>query len=208
MGSAVGAALARGGARVVATVAGRSERTARLAARAGLELLPDLAAVVRESDVVLSIVPPEKSASVARAVLAVAADESARPLFVELNAIAPATALRIAAEVMVAGLELVDGSISGPPPWDAGTTRVYLSGPRAAEVAALPFDGVDAIVVGTLVGAASAVKMSTASVYKGTTAVLAQALLAAERTASSTRFSLIFARVRPSSSRGSSGGSR
>jgi 3-hydroxyisobutyrate dehydrogenase-like beta-hydroxyacid dehydrogenase len=56
---------------------------------------------------------------------------------------------------------------------------VYLSGARAVEVAALPFEGVEQIVVGPEVGAASAVKMSTASVYKGSTALLVQALLAA-----------------------------
>ena len=65
MGSAVADALARGGARVVATVAGRSERTARLAEQARLELLPDLGAVVTTADVVLSIVPPEAAESVA-----------------------------------------------------------------------------------------------------------------------------------------------
>jgi 3-hydroxyisobutyrate dehydrogenase-like beta-hydroxyacid dehydrogenase len=73
-----------------------------------------------------------------------------------------------------------DGSISGPPPADEGTTRIYLSGPRAAAVAALPFDGVEAIVVGNEIGLASAVKMSTASVYKGSVALLAQALRSAE----------------------------
>ena len=50
---------------------------------------------------------------------------------------------------------------------------------RAEEIAALPFDGVDRIVVGADVGAASAVKMSTASVYKGSSGLLVQALLAA-----------------------------
>jgi 3-hydroxyisobutyrate dehydrogenase-like beta-hydroxyacid dehydrogenase len=45
---------------------------------------------------------------------------------------------------------------------------------------ALPFEGVDVVVVGDEVGAASAVKMSTASVYKGSTALLTQALRAAE----------------------------
>ena len=179
MGSAVGDALARGGARVVATLSGRSERTARLAGRADLELLPDLGSLLDVADVVLSIVPPEAAASVARDV-ATATAQSARPVFVELNAVAPATALRIEAELGGAGVEVVDGSISGPPPWRPGTTRLYLSGPRAAEVAALPFDGVDAIVVGDQVGAASAVKMSTASVYKGTSALLAHALLAAD----------------------------
>jgi 3-hydroxyisobutyrate dehydrogenase-like beta-hydroxyacid dehydrogenase len=164
MGSAVGNALLRGGARVVATVAARSERTAALAAGAGLELLPDLAAVVREADVVLSIVPPAEAETVARKV-------AGARLFADLNAIAPATARRISPEV--------DGSISGGPPWGPGT-RIYLSGPRAAEVAALPFDQVEVVVVGEEAGLASAVKMSTASVYKGTTVLLAQALRAAE----------------------------
>jgi 3-hydroxyisobutyrate dehydrogenase-like beta-hydroxyacid dehydrogenase len=165
MGSAVGNALLRGGARVVATVAGRSERTAALAARAGLELLPALAAVVREADVVLSIVPPAEAE-------AVSAELSGARLFADLNAIAPATAKRIS--------PAVDGSISGGPPWQAGTTRIYLSGPRAQEVASLPFEGVEVVVVGDEAGTASAVKMSTASVYKGSTALLAQALCAAE----------------------------
>jgi 3-hydroxyisobutyrate dehydrogenase-like beta-hydroxyacid dehydrogenase len=180
MGSAVAHTLSLGGARVVATLAGRSERTTRLAQRAGVDLVPDLGAVVREVDVVLSIVPPEAAGSVAREVAAAAGTQSVQPLFVELNAIAPATVRAVEAELAAIGLELVDGSISGPPPWRPGTTRVYLSGLRAAEVAALPFEGVDMIVVGDRAGAASAVKMSTASVYKGSTAVLAQALLAAE----------------------------
>jgi 3-hydroxyisobutyrate dehydrogenase-like beta-hydroxyacid dehydrogenase len=53
---------------------------------------------------------------------------------------------------------------------------VYLSGLQAAEVAALPFEGVERVVVSDVVGAASAVKMCTASVYKGRVALLAQAL--------------------------------
>jgi 3-hydroxyisobutyrate dehydrogenase-like beta-hydroxyacid dehydrogenase len=165
MGSAVGNALLRGGARVVATVAGRSERTAGLARRAQLELLPGLEAVVREADVVLSIVPPAEAE-------AVAAELSGARIFADLNAIAPATARRISPEV--------DGSISGGPPWEAGKTRIYLAGPRVREVASLPFEGVEVVVVGNEVGAASAVKMSTASVYKGSTALLTQALRAAE----------------------------
>ena len=72
MGSAVGSAYAAGGRRVVATVAGRSSRTAGLAAQAGLELLPDLDAVVAESAVVLSIVPPDRAAETAAAIAAAA----------------------------------------------------------------------------------------------------------------------------------------
>ncbi len=179
MGSALGDALARGGWRVVATVAERSERTVRLAERGAIELLPDLDAVVRVADVVLSVVPPEAAESVGADVAEAARREQVQPLVADLNAVSPATALGLAGIAAAAGCDLVDGSISGPPPRKAGTTRLYLSGPRAAEVAALPFEGVDRIVVGPDVGAASAVKMSTASVYKGSTAVLAQALLAA-----------------------------
>lgn len=164
MGSAVGNALVRGGARVVATVDGRSARTVGLARRANLELLPDLESVVREADLVLSIVPPSEAEPVAATV-------AGARLFADLNAIAPEKAARISPEV--------DGSISGGPPWQAGTTRIYLSGPRAPEVAALPFEGVQVVVVGGEAGLASAVKMSTASVYKGSTALLAQALRAA-----------------------------
>jgi 3-hydroxyisobutyrate dehydrogenase-like beta-hydroxyacid dehydrogenase len=116
---------------------------------------------------------------VAEDIVRAAAERAVRPLIAELNAVAPATVLRIEAATRENGLDLVDGSISGPPPCEPGTTRLYLSGPRAAEVAAVPFDGVDRIVVGTAVGAASAVKMSTASVYKGSSALLIQALRAA-----------------------------
>jgi 3-hydroxyisobutyrate dehydrogenase-like beta-hydroxyacid dehydrogenase len=165
MGSAVGAALRRGGARVVVTISGRSERTGRLARGAGLELLPSLDEVVEEADIVLSIVPPDQAEEVA-------SELAGTRLMADLNAVSPATARRISDEV--------DGSISGPPPRRTGTTRIYLSGPRAAEVAALPFDGVEVIVVGDEVGAASAVKMSTASVYKGSIALLSQALRAAD----------------------------
>lgn len=178
MGSAVGRALREGGADVLTTLDGRSERTARLARDAGLECVPDLDAVAG-ADVVLSIGPPGEAERIAAAIAAAAARGSSRPLVADLNAISPAAARRVAAALAGAGLDLVDGSISGPPPSRPGTTRIYLSGPRAGEVAALPFAGVDVIEVGAEIGPASAVKMCTASVYKGTVALLTQALLTA-----------------------------
>jgi 3-hydroxyisobutyrate dehydrogenase-like beta-hydroxyacid dehydrogenase len=179
MGSAVGAALVRGGAGVVVTLAERSERTRGLATAAGLTILGDFDEVVAEADVVLSVAPPEAARTIAYDISRAAGRVGAAPLVADLNAIAPATARALADELGAAGLDLVDGSISGPPPWKPGT-RIYLSGARAEEVAELPIEGVERIVVGPDVGTASAVKMSTASVYKGTSALLAQALLAAE----------------------------
>ena len=177
MGAAVGRALRDGGARVVATVAGRSPRTVALAE--GLELLSSLDDVVGAADVLLSIVPPGEAAGVAASIAAAAGRTGARPLVADLNATAPATVRLLGAELERAGLELVDGSISGGPPLPQGATIVYLAGPRAAEVAALPAPGVDMRVVGAEIGLASAVKMSTASVYKGRLALLTQALRAA-----------------------------
>ncbi len=175
MGSALGARLRDGGARVVVALDGRSERSRRLASEAGLEDAGSLAALLRESAVVLSVVPPEAAVEVATAVAAAAA-AGARPLVADLNAIAPSTAQRLASIMGGVGLDVVDGSISGPPPYGPGTTRLYLSGLRADEVTALPLDGVERVVVGQAVGLASAVKMCTASVYKGRVALLAQAL--------------------------------
>jgi 3-hydroxyisobutyrate dehydrogenase-like beta-hydroxyacid dehydrogenase len=179
MGSALGAALARGGHQVLATLDGRSPRTRELARRAPFELVSDLAALVTACDVVLSVVPPGSALATARGIAAAAAQTGRRPLVADLNAIAPETAQAVAALIGEAGLELVDGSISGPPPWQQGTTRVYLSGARAGVIAALTLDGVDVRIVGGEVGAASAVKMCTASVYKGTSLLLTHALVTA-----------------------------
>ena len=179
MGSALGARLRDGGVRVVVALDGRSGRTRRLAEEASLDDVGTLDTLVADADVVLSVVPPGAAVEVAEAVAAVA--RGATPLVADLNAVAPATAERVAAALAAAGLETVDGAISGPPPLEAGKTRMYLSGQRAREVAALPFEGVERVVVGDAVGLASAVKMCTASVYKGRVALLAQALRAADR---------------------------
>ena len=126
MGSAVGAAYLAGGRRVVTTVAGRSARTQGLAERAGIELLPGLDAVVAAADLVLSIAPPDQAQAIAAEIAAAAERTGARPLVSDWNAVAPATVRRLGT-LAAAGLELVDGSISGGPPRPA-TTRVYLSG--------------------------------------------------------------------------------
>ena len=128
MGSAVGAAYLAGGRRVVTTVAGRSARTQGLAERAGIELLPDLDAVVAAADLVLSIAPPDQAQAIAAEIAAAAERTGARPLVSDWNAVAPATVRRLGETLAAAGLELVDGSISGGPPRADYRTRVYLSG--------------------------------------------------------------------------------
>ena len=178
MGAAVGRALRAGGSRVVATVDGRSERTAHLAA--SLELLPTLDDVVGAADIVLSIVPPRDAVEVAAAIAASANRRAVRPVVADLNAIAPTTMETVAIRLREARLAVVDGSISGPPPHAAGTTIVYLSGSEAGRIASLEPRWLEFRVVGETVGMASAIKMSTASFYKGQAAIFLQALRAAE----------------------------
>ncbi len=175
MGSALARVWLEGGSRVVTTGAGRSERTHTLARAAGVELLPTLEAAVAEADVVVSVAPPAEAAAIAHAVEDAARAAGTKPLFADLNAVSP----RTMRSLELTRLDLVDGAISGPPPQRAGTTTLYLSGLRAQELADVPAPGLDVVVVGGAVGLASAVKMSTASVYKGMVALLAHALLTA-----------------------------
>lgn len=193
MGAGLAACLRAAGHRVVATTAGRSPTTAAFAAAAGIELLPDLSAVVAAADVVLVVVPPGEARDAVRAVCAVCAALPAaeRPLVVDLDAVSPTTVAELVGIAAAAGTDFVDGSISGGPPrpGDAGAgaaagthaaTLFYLSGARAPEVAALTAPGLEWVVVGDRPGRASAVKMCTGSVYKGLAGLLAHALLTAE----------------------------
>src|SRR3954469_16325256 len=174
MGAGLGWALREGCEDVVTTLTGRSARTAELVRQAGLRVLPDLDAVVAAATVVLVVTPPGVAADVARDVAAASGRTGSRPLVADLNAIAPSTVENV--ESVLAGLDLVDGAISGAPPTAHPGARIYMSGPRAAEVAGLAWRHVTPVVVGDRTGTASAVKMCTASVYKGVTGILTQAL--------------------------------
>jgi 3-hydroxyisobutyrate dehydrogenase-like beta-hydroxyacid dehydrogenase len=178
MGSGLGWALREGGHDVVTSLAGRSARTARFAGESGLRVVAGLPDVLAEADVVLVVTPPGAAIDAATTIAATPAP-GRRPLVADLNATAPTTAARAAEVLAAAGFDFVDGSISGPPPTVRPGARIYLSGPRAAEVAQLRWTHATAKVVGDRIGAASAVKMSTASVYKGLMGLLTQAIRSA-----------------------------
>jgi 3-hydroxyisobutyrate dehydrogenase-like beta-hydroxyacid dehydrogenase len=167
MGAAVGAVLSEQGERVVWASAGRSSETRTRAEEAGLEDAGSVEELVRGSDVILSICPPHAALEVAAAVAGF------RGVFVDANAIAPATAREVAAVIAAGGGDTVDGGIVGPPPRASGTTRLYLSGTEAESVAGL-FSGsaVDARALSGEVGTASALKMAYAAWTKGTAALL------------------------------------
>lgn len=179
MGGVVGEALRTGGARVRWASEGRSASTAKRASAAGLEDAGTLADVVRASEVILSVCPPHAALDLARAVAA----HGFTGLYVDANAVSPATTREIGGAVEKSGATFVDGGIVGPPPRQAGTTRLYLSGAAAGRVAALCEAGpLEAVVLGTAPGTASAMKVAYASWTKGSQALLitVRALAAAE----------------------------
>lgn len=180
MGAGLGVALRMGGHDVATTLAGRSERTRRLVADAGLTVLPGLAEVVAAARILLVVTPPGAAVDAAHDIAAAAKAAQQRPLVADLNAISPTTAQRIESILRDAGLDLVDGAISGPPPSVRPGARIYLSGLRAPEIDALGWVGVETILLGGPVGQASAVKMCTASVYKGLAALVTQAMRTAD----------------------------
>jgi 3-hydroxyisobutyrate dehydrogenase-like beta-hydroxyacid dehydrogenase len=179
MGGVVGACAKAAGQRVLWASAGRSAGTRQRAAAAGLEDAGTVAALVAASDVVLSICPPHAALDLAREVAAL----RFAGLFVDGNAVAPATAREIGAIVERGGATFVDGGLIGPPPRAAGSTRLYLSGREAKRAVAL-FEGgaLEAIAVNEVPGAASALKMVYAAFTKGTSALLmgVRALAASE----------------------------
>lgn len=162
MGVTVGASCS---APVAWCSAGRSPASAARATRAGFEDAGSLAALVERVDVVVSVCPPGEALAVADSVAALGFEG----VYVDVNAIAPATARAVAARFD----RYVDGGIVGPPAEDAGTTRCYLSGPEARSVAELWAGSVlDTRVIGEEVGAASALKMAYATWTKVSAALL------------------------------------
>jgi 3-hydroxyisobutyrate dehydrogenase-like beta-hydroxyacid dehydrogenase len=179
MGAVVGACARAAGQRVLWAAAGRSADTRARAAAAGLEDAGTVAKVLAASDVVLSICPPHAALDLAREVGA----KRFAGLYVDGNAVAPATAREIGVIVERGGATFVDGGLIGPPPRAAGSTRLYLSGREAKRAVAL-FEGsaLEAITVNDVPGAASALKMVYAAFTKGTSALLmgVRALAASE----------------------------
>ena len=177
MGSALGRVWGEGGVRVVTTVAGRSDRTRELAG--DLTLLGSVDEVVTASDAVVSIVPPARAVDQAHEIADAATRTGHRPVVADLNAISPVTMTEVNDILTAAGCPVVDGAVSGPPPGPTTDSVLFLSGPDCTPFADLVAPGLTAKVVGDQVGGASATKMSTAAIYKGTKALLLQSLLTA-----------------------------
>ena len=134
MGTTIGAAAATSGVRVLWASAQRSSASRKRAEQAGLLDVGDFVSGNQPKRSRLVGLPAPRRDRRSRA--------SSRPegfagIYVDANAISRATAEEVGRIVTKAGANFVDGGIIGSPVKQPGTTRLYLSGEHAGEVAAL-----------------------------------------------------------------------
>lgn len=184
MGSAVGRRLSESGARVITTLKGRSAASVERNRRANLEVIDDDYLLVRDSAFILSIVPPGAAKIVAARFREPLTRTPRKPIFVECNAVSPATVRHIADSLAATGCGFIDAGIIGGPPRSGGAgmgPRFYASGEQAHQLLKLRAFGLDIAVVDGGIGAASALKMSYAGLTKGLIAIGAAMIGAASR---------------------------
>lgn len=177
MGISIAATMQNSGHEVNWVSEGRSNATRERAAEHELRALPDLATLCAQAGALVSVCPPAAAEQVAMDALA----QGFRGLYVDGNAIAPQRAQRMARAMEAAGATFVDGSIIGGPAWQPGKTWMILSGDASAAAAALFAAGpLETRILEGGVGRASALKMVFAGWTKGSAALLAATLGAAE----------------------------
>ncbi len=175
MGSSIGAQLTRAGSRVVWAGEGRSTESHLRAGDAGLVDVESMQALVDEADLIISVCPPAAAVATASTI----ADLGFAGVYLDANAVSPATGRSVAAlfngSSTESGAIAIDGGIVGPPVSGPGSTRLYISGDAVAMGSIenlFESSNLEVRVVDGPAGAASAVKMCFAAWTKGTTALL------------------------------------
>lgn len=181
MGHGVGAALTTAGHTVLTCLAGRSEATRSLAQRAGMQDTGTLVELVSRADVILSILPPSAAVGLAKQIASAMREAGTTPVYVDCNAISPATAREAGDAIAEAGAAFIDAGIIGLAPGKGGGTRFYVSGSDVSAMLALNGKGFEVISLGDEVGRASAMKMVYAALTKGTWTLQTAVMLAAEK---------------------------
>jgi 3-hydroxyisobutyrate dehydrogenase-like beta-hydroxyacid dehydrogenase len=196
MGSGVAQRLTENKVKVLTSLAGRSEASAKRARAAGMIAVED--AQLTEADFLLSIVPPGDALNLAKRLAPVLTTANKKPVYVECNAVSPHTMLEIAGVIGATGCPFVGAGIIGPPPKPGTTnTKIYASGPAAQLFAKLNDYGLIVRVLDGPLTAASALKMSYAGITKGFTALGAAMMLAATRGGSAEALKAELADSRP-----------
>ena len=181
LGAGVAALARTRGARVITTLDGRGEATAARCREAGLTVLDSLADVARQADVVISLVPPAAADDLVDAYCKVAHLAPRGAIFVDANSIGPELARSLAVKVAAAGRAFVDAAINGLAKNLTAGGTLFLSGPRAPEIADWIGDAMRVRVLGPEPGRASAMKMLLSGLSKGICALYLELALVAQR---------------------------
>src|SRR5262249_48298331 len=135
MGAAIAKRLANHGLKVLTTLEGRSAESEARAVAARMVAVTHEG--LMEADLLLSILPPGSALSFAEQMAPVLGSAQRKPVFVDCNAVSPATVKQISAAVEATGTPCVDASIIGLPPLPSrDSPHVYVSGRSATRVAA------------------------------------------------------------------------
>src|SRR5258706_1849304 len=168
------------GVEVLTSASGRSEVTRKRAENASVKTVP-LARLVKDADLVVSIVVPSAARKVAAKVgRAVAKAGREDCLYLDANAISPMTADAVGQALAPARAAFVDGCIIGSAA-NLARAVVYVSGPRAGEMRALADAGFKVEALGDKAGQASAFKVVYAGLTKGLQGLFTELLLGARK---------------------------
>jgi len=160
----------------------RSETTRKRAENVGVKCVPSTATLIKDADLIVSIVVPSAAKRVATKVAKAAAKSGRRNLLcLDANAISPMTADEIGKILQPSGINFVDGCIIGSATkMDKGAV-VYVSGPQAARIQELESYGFSVRVLGSTLAQASAFKVFYAGLTKGLQGLFVELLMGARR---------------------------
>ena len=181
MGHAVGKVLGDHGHRVITNLTGRGEHSRNLAQIGNLEDVGSLGEVVKQADIILSILPPAAALTLTRATAAKMRELNRSPVYVDCNAVSPHTVQQAGALITDCAAPFIDAGIIGAAPGRGGVPRFYVSGSDVAPMLALDGKGIQVLEAGPEIGQASAMKMSYAALTKGTWTLHTAVMMAAQQ---------------------------
>ncbi len=170
------------GAEVLTYDKDRGEMSRKRGENAGVRSVASMTELVREAELIVSIVVPFAAKKVASKVAKAAVRAGKKDLlYLDANAISPMTADEIAKILVPAGVTFVDGCIIGAASKMGKGTVVYVSGPDASRLQALEAFSIPIKVLGPATNQASAFKVVYAGLTKGLQGLFCELLMGARR---------------------------
>ena len=160
----------------------RGEVSRKRGENAGVKSVESMVELVRESELIVSIVVPSAATRVAGKIAeAVKASRRSDLLFLDANAISPMTADEIATILKPASVNFIDGCIIGSAARMGKGTIVYVSGAAASRLRELETFNIPIKVLGPNTNQASAFKVVYAGLTKGLQGLFCELFMGARR---------------------------